>query len=402
MRIAYLLADPGIGVFGTKGASVHVQEVVRALRTQGHDVTVYTLLRGLKNGDELVPDDLADLDVRVVAMPRNRDAASRELEVAGAATRMAMQAAADAGDDGLDLVYERYSLFSAAGAQLRALLRARGHETRLVLEVNAPLLDEQRRHRHLAHEELAEDLTRAVLAAADVVSCVSAPVADWVRGRLPGSAQRVHVIPNGVNTERIRPIPRSAERPFTVGFVGTLKPWHGTELLLEAFAATGRDDWRLEICGDGPERARLETLATNLGIAARTEFHGAVAPAEVPALLGGLDVAVAPYPAPADEDGHYFSPLKVYEYMAAGVAVVASAIGELPELLEGGNGVTVPPGRVPALAEALTMLADDPELRNRLGRAGRDAAVATHGWQQRVLELLGHLDGGTDGEELAA
>ncbi|GAB3814569.1 glycosyltransferase family 4 protein [Tessaracoccus terricola] len=402
MRIAYLLADPGIGVFGTKGASVHVQEMVRALRSEGHEVTVYTLLRGLKNGDELVPDDLADLEVRTIAMARSKDPGERELEVSRAAARMAVQAAADAGVEGIDLVYERYSLFSAAGAQLRALMRARGHATRLALEVNAPLLDEQRAHRHLAHEELAEDLTSATLAGADVVSCVSKPVADWVRSRTPGAAGRVHVIPNGVNTDRIRPVPSPADRPFTVGFVGTLKPWHGTEALLEGFAAADREDWRLEICGDGPERGRLAELAASLGISERTVFHGAVAPADVPALLGGLDVAVAPYPAPASEDGHYFSPLKVYEYMAAGVAVVASAIGELPDLLDGGNGLTVPPGDVPALAEALRLLADRPGLRADLGRAGREAVVRGHGWNQRALELLGHLDATAEEEGLAA
>lgn len=402
MRIAYLLADPGIGVFGTKGASVHVQEMIRALRANGHEVTVHTLLRGLKNGDELVPDDLADLEVHTVPMTRTKDPAQRELEVAHAATAMAEQAATLAGPEGLDLVYERYSLFSAAGAQLRALMRARGHRTQLALEVNAPLLDEQRAHRHLGHEDLADDLTRATLANADVVSCVSAPVADWVRGRVPQAADRVHVIPNGVNTERIRPVPRTADRAFTVGFVGTLKPWHGTELLLETFAEAGRDDWRLEICGDGPERARLERIAAELGIAGRTDFHGAVAPAEIPALLGNLDVAVAPYPAPASEDGHYFSPLKVYEYLAAGIAVVASAIGELPALLDGGNGLTVPPGDVAALAAALTTLAEDPDLRDALGRAGRDTVVRGHGWDRRSQELLGHLDDRPVQEALAA
>lgn len=390
MRIAYLLADPGIGVFGTKGASVHVQEIVRALRAQGHHVTVYTLLRGLKNGDELVPEDLADLDVRVISMPRAKDRSERELEVGRAAERMAEQAAADATATGIDLVYERYSLFSAAGARLRALMRGRGHRTQLVLEVNAPLLDEQREHRHLAHSQLAEDLTQEALGAADVLSCVSVPVADWVRTRVADPAA-VHVIPNGVNTERIRPVTRAAGAPFTVGFVGTLKPWHGTELLLQAFAGAARPDWRLEICGDGPERGRLEALAQELGIASRTRFHGAVAPAAVPELLGGLDVAVAPYPAPASSDGHYFSPLKVYEYLAAGIAVVASAIGELPDLLDGGKGLTVPPGDVPALATALGALADDPALRESLARSGREAVVAGHGWQQRARELFSHL-----------
>src|SRR5690606_32949279 len=110
-----------------------------------------------------------------------------------------------------------------------------------------------------------------------------------------------------------------------------------------------------------------------------------------PGLLADLDVAAAPYPQPSD-GGHYFSPLKVYEYLAAGLAVVASEVGELPGLLAGGVGLGVRPGDVGDLAAALERLAADPGLRARLGAAGRRAAVSEHSWQQRsevLLEALG-------------
>src|SRR5690606_13714515 len=119
----------------------------------------------------------------------------------------------------------------------------------------------------------------------------------------------------------------------TVGFVGTLKPWHGVSLLLEAFARLAADfaGVRLLIVGDGPERAALDQQAAALGIASLTEFTGAVDPELIPALLAEMDVAVAPYPR---LDDFYFSPLKVLEYMAAGRAVVASRIGMIPEWIE--------------------------------------------------------------------
>ena len=74
MNIAYLLADPGIGVFGSKGASVHVQEMIRALRHHGHTVTVFCVRRGERDGTELIPGDLADLEVIDVPRPRGRGA----------------------------------------------------------------------------------------------------------------------------------------------------------------------------------------------------------------------------------------------------------------------------------------------------------------------------------------
>src|SRR5699024_6425288 len=177
------------------------------------------------------------------------------------------------------------------------------------------------------------------------------------------------------------------------GFVGTLKPWHGTDLLLHALART---DQRLEldICGTGPQQEELELLAAELGITQRVRFHGAVAPEHVPEFLHGLDIATAPYPA----GEHYFSPLKVYEYLAAGLPVVASAIGTIPALLEDGElGVLVEPGDVAALAGALAALAADPARhppprRPRLAAAGRDSAVREHDWRLRCRGMLARLE----------
>ena len=127
MRIAYICCDPGIPVFGTKGASVHIQEVVRELRSIGHEVALYAVRSG-----KHVPDDLTDLELHLetvaVAAP-----AEREQEQVRAAQRIAWRVIAD----GADLVYERYSLFSTALADITAATWVPG-----VLEVNAPLIDE--------------------------------------------------------------------------------------------------------------------------------------------------------------------------------------------------------------------------------------------------------------------
>ncbi|MCH8564497.1 glycosyltransferase family 4 protein [Nesterenkonia sp. LB17] len=415
MRIGYLLADPGIGLFGSKGASVHAQEMIRAFRTLGHEVTVFCTKRGDKHDDPTtvsVPADLADLPVFVVPISGSEGAAAREVAVGRNAARMADLAV----EGDFDLLYERYSLFSTAGVE------ARGRSTaRLVVEVNAPLLTEQQRHRSLHDVASAERSTRETFAQADLLSCVSAPVADWARGMLSAEphegAPPVRVTPNGVDPARF-----SARRPdlrrtdagttqqdtVTIGFLGTLKPWHGTDLLLRAFAqvlerrrsqALGADapqpDLRLQIIGGGPERERLESLCAELGIGERVEFSGSVAPARVPRLLSGLDIATAPYPATSTRDEHYFSPLKVYEYLAAGVPVIASALGELTRLLEGGSagacGETVPPGDPDGLAQALIRLVEDPARRARMGTAGRSLVEDEHSWVQRAQDLLAEL-----------
>ncbi|RBP65676.1 glycosyltransferase involved in cell wall biosynthesis [Brevibacterium sanguinis] len=378
MRIAYLLLDPGIGVFGTKGASVHVQEIVRAMRGLGHEVSVFCTRR-----DSHVPADLADLDVTCLPVLRGLDAGQREIELLALSESLA-EAALDQGP--FDLVYERYSLFSTAGATLAEHLRVP-----LVLEVNAPLLDEQLKHRGLVHVGHARRTTAAGFAAADRINCVSGAVADWVRRDHPGVAG-VGVVPNGVNTDRITPAEATAQAsgaargraPVRIGFVGTLKPWHGTENLVAACALlSGR--FHLDICGHGPQSEALASQVAALGLADAVTFHGAVAPERMPEHLRRFDIAVAPYPA----GENYFSPLKVYEYLAAGLPIVASRIGAIPDLLEGtGAADLVPPGDVGALADALQRLVDDPAKRRRMGAAARAEAVARHSWTSRCEDIL--------------
>lgn len=374
MRIAYVTVDPGIPVFGTKGASVHIQEVVRELIRRGHDVTVHTTRAGRD-----IPDDLAGLEVietRIdVDDPGARERAQQEVSARIAARIIA---------GGADLVYERYSLFSTALAEVAEATGAAG-----VLEVNAPLIEEQRTHRVLVDEEAAAKALARQVAAATATVAVSDPVRDWVRERT--GSESVHTVPNGVSITRIVPRPEEIGDPV-VTFVGTLKPWHGVADLLAA-AALAKRPWKLRIIGDGPERAALEEQAAGLGI--EVDFRGAVAPADMPGQLAGSAIGVAPYPDLGGEQQQYFSPLKVYEYLAAGLPVVASAVGQLPQILSE-LGTLVPPSDPAALAAAIDTLAADPVLRGKLGWRGRMQAEEKHSWAgavDRILGLAGRADG---------
>lgn len=374
MRIAYVTVDPGIPVFGTKGASVHIQEVVRELIRRGHDVTVHTTRAGRD-----IPDDLAGLEVIETRIEAD-DPGARERAQQEVSARIAARIIAG----GADLVYERYSLFSTALAEVAEATGAAG-----ILEVNAPLIEEQRTHRVLVDEEAAAKALARQVAAATATVAVSDPVRDWVRERT--GSESVHTVPNGVSITRIVPRPEDIGDPV-VTFVGTLKPWHGVADLLAA-AALAKRPWKLRIIGDGPERAALEEQATGLGI--EVDFRGAVAPADMPGQLAGSAIGVAPYPDLGGEQQQYFSPLKVYEYLAAGLPVVASAVGQLPQIL-GELGTLVPPSDPAALAAAIDTLAADPVLRGKLGWRGRMQAEEKHSWAgavDRILGLAGRADG---------
>ncbi|WP_457670961.1 glycosyltransferase family 4 protein [Thiolapillus sp.] len=391
MRIAYVCADPGIPVFGCKGCSLHVQEMLRALVNLGMNVTLFAAKQG---GDP--PGDLRKITCHILppqAQPGQKpDRAQREQQAMDAHDWF-LQALQQEGD--FDLVYERYSLWSHAGTAY-----ASRHAIPSVLEVNAPLMEEAKNYRGLIHEQQARQIARQNFQRASLICCVSQAVADYVQSFAPArgrgkAALPAIVTPNAVNPRRFAAFstaraPREHSADLVIGFMGTLKPWHGIDYLLHAFARFQQENpsrkARLLIIGDGPQRAAMEELARQLHIDDRIQSTGAVAPDDVPGWLEKMDIAVAPYP---PLENFYFSPLKVFEYMAAGLPVIASDMGQIKDLVQHGeNGLRVPPGSVMDLTEALQFLADHPQQAAQMGRRARQYILEHYTWDtvaQRVL-----------------
>lgn len=379
MRVAYVCADPGVPVFGSKGASIHVQEVLRALGRRGARLDLFATRLG-----GAAPPGLEQVSHHDLPAPAG-DGAARER--AALAANDALRAALER-EGPFDLVYERHALWSFA-----AMEHARDAGVPGLLEVNAPLVEEQAAHRVLVDPAGAELAASRAFRAAAALLAVSGTLAAWLEAR-PEARGRVHVVPNGVDPDRFRPgLPPARPAPpgtFTVGFVGTLKPWHGVPVLAEAFARLHRahPDTRLLVVGEGPERGRLESLARDLGRG--VELTGPVPAGEVPGLLASMDAAVAPYPPLQD---FYFSPLKMYEYMASGLPVVASRVGQVAEVLE--HGVTAllcEPSDAREMTAAIERLRAEPALRARLGAAARAKVLGAHTWDhvaRRALAIAG-------------
>jgi glycosyltransferase involved in cell wall biosynthesis len=205
-----------------------------------------------------------------------------------------------------------------------------------------------------------------------------------------GARPRLAVVHDGTRLATdLRPLASGhlTSGDVVVGYAGHLYPWKGVDILLEALAHT--PGIRATIVGgheEEPDLARLRALAARLGVAGAVTFTGLVAPAEVAGHLAGADILVLPNPASAISS-RATSPLKLFEYMAAGKAIVASNLPAIAEVLTHDvNAWLVAPGDAAALADGIRRLAGDAALRARLGSAAR-RDVAEYSWDRRAERL---------------
>ncbi len=202
-----------------------------------------------------------------------------------------------------------------------------------------------------------------------------------------GPRPHVATIPNGVRLGRQADGPSPARAPEpVVAYAGHLYPWKGADVLVRALAVL--PGVRGLVIGGHPAEpdvARIRTLASTLEIEGRMTFAGLVGPARVSALLRDADVLVMP--TTETRWARYTSPLKLFEYMAAGKPIVASGLPAIREILtDGENACLVAPGDAHALAAGIRRVLDDPALAARIARRAFEDAAA-YSWDRRAERL---------------
>jgi glycosyltransferase involved in cell wall biosynthesis len=297
------------------------------------------------------------------------------------------------------LVYHRSNAYSYAGA-----LIAHDLGVPLVLEYNGSdaWISRNWGSHPISRESLVLAIEELNLRAATLVVVVSQALAKELVGRgVP--ADRVLVVPNGVDPERFNPTvdgslvrSRYGVKPdeVVVGFVGTFGAWHGAEVLARAFAlAVNHVPLRLLYVGDGSRLPATRLLIEAAGLSEHVIFAGLVPQTEGPAHMAACDILVAPHIPNPDGTPFFGSPTKLFEYMAMGKAVVASDLDQLGQVVANErNGILVPPSDERALAAAIAKLARDPEMRRRLGQQARRDAVERHTWRQHADRIVARLE----------
>lgn len=346
------------------GQAVHIEELIAALRAEGHEVRVVAP----EVGD---PGKMGEQVGWVHRLKNSLPKAIYELlELAYSLhAYRKLKAAADAFHP--DVIYERYNLYLLAGAMLAGRL-----DIPLLLEVNSPLVFERSRHSGgLALPGLAKWAEGKAWRAADWVLPVTRVLAGYVRDYgVPD--ERIAVIPNGINKAHFESAPDcdtakaklGLQGRLVLGFTGFVREWHGVDRVIDWMATPEAPaNAHLLVVGDGPVRGALEAQAMKLGLEHSVTFTGVVHRDEVPACVAAFDVALQPAVTA------YASPLKMMEYLALGKAIVAPRTPNILEILDDGDNAVMFDENVPgSLERALTGVCRDDALRSRLGNSARE------------------------------
>lgn len=234
----------------------------------------------------------------------------------------------------------------------------------------------------------------AMLNSTNRIVAVTSELRDIICRTYGVPAEKISVIPNGVNTELFRPIDKKTVRESLgfnvdekiVGYIGKLEPWQGVEYLIKAapLILERFDGTMFLIVGDGLMYYELAGMIEKLGLRNRFTFAGEISHEDVPMYINATDVCVTLKKALRTG----FSPLKLYEYMACEKPVIASKVEGFEVLEERGAGSLVSPEDSREVSEAIINLLSSPELQKCLGTNGREAVLEEFSWRTVAERLI--------------
>lgn len=368
------------------GQYVHIEEMIGALRKQGHEVIIVAppsaetesfgsdagMVASLKRYLPKWFYELMELAYSIVAYWRLEKAVQQHRP---------------------DCLYERYNLLLPAGIWLK-----RKYRLPMLLEINAPIFEERARYDGLSLRKLARWSQAYAWKNADYVLPVTQVLGDIVAS-YGVDKEKIVVIPNGINEDRFDGAPDNyaakvalgLQDKLVLGFTGFVRDWHGLDKVIDLIAYDPPESARhLLVVGDGPVRAVLEEQARTLNIQHRVTFTGIVGRDDVARHVAAFDIALQPAVVA------YASPLKLFEYLALGKAIVAPAQPNITEILVADqNAVLFNPGQSDGLPKAISRLCTDVNLRRSVGENARktitEMQLTWYANAERVVALFKRL-----------
>ena len=405
MKIGYLCSDVDVQLLGHEGCSVHIREFTNALVETGHDpFIICNWLGGFEENRprsrvyQLDPQGANRVvwDHVLVEESILNNLLDRDLGSVLWNALLQTEAVPILEREKPDFLYERYALFGTAGLGL-----ARRFGIPLILELNAPLCDQQLGYDKFPLVELARKLEAYVIRHSDAIVALTPWLADWAVG-LGASEEKIQILPDavsgrlfGTRSDGSRVRQRlELEGREVIGFVGGFHRWHDIAGLIDAFKILYQENpqRRLLLVGAGHTFDKMKKRARTLGLSDVIHFAGRVPHSEVPGYMAAMDVAVVPYKPIED---FFFSPMKLFESMAAGRPIVAANLGQIPDIVRHGEtGWLYSAGNQQELVEGLRKLLENKVLAANMGSAARDLVLHNHTWEKvtsQVVEIATRL-----------
>ncbi len=292
----------------------------------------------------------------------------------------------------VDWVYERFGIFQALGMNFQ-------HSgLPWVLETNTPFALEnslESGRRTACFQRAARNHELRAYQRCDALVVQTAALKEIVIAFAKVSRDKVFVVPNGVDMSRF--LGPAAVRKFsgpTIGFVGALRRWQALEYPLRALGDLSREGIRynLVIVGAGEKNREWQKLARDLGVSDRVFFAGAIPFDQIPAWIAGFDLGFSGQVASVADQNMYFSPLKLYEYMAAAKPVLASAHEDSRRLVvPGETGYLFEPDSLPDLERAMRQAWRERDSWPALGSRARALVSSGHTWEIRISRMIAQL-----------
>lgn len=393
MKIAYLCFDDGIPVGGNKGASIHLKNITQALANEGNRVLVIAVSGVSPKDDEnlcfkilsynryykLFTQELKDSE-EYSCIHKDLKVITKILDYQAEALHLLDQFRPD-------FLLERYTLFCMNGINLSRIL-----DIPLALEINAPLALEAAQYRSLYLQRTAHKIEETVFSLADIRLPVSKELSNYVTNRT-GSTENTITLSNGadinsfnpyISADKIRNLYHIELNTVVIGYVGGFKLWHDLPAVLQAFAQIIQLglNVHLLLVGDGPSLESCKYWINDHRISEKVTSTGFISPEEVPDYVAAMDITITPF---TKLDLFYFSPLKLFEYMAAGKCCVASSHGQIKDIIKHQeNGWLYSPGDQEDLVKVLVQLIKHPDLRLRTGQLAYEYVKKYHTWKKNA------------------
>jgi len=380
MHLLFTCADPQITTRNHRGYAIHIRELLDALTRQ--QVAVTPCIAGDLTQRESRPDSrlktvLKNSFLKPLAYywrDRVKWNDSRKM-----AAHILQQISSPP-----DVIYERYEGTSQLGWRLAQKFRVP-----LVLEINAPFWQDARYYNH-HRTRLADRLDHKIVSQAQAVVVVTQPLKNYlIQMGIPG--EKIRVISNGVNIETFaHPGPLSGteglpqlKHKLVIGYVGSFSKWHRLDWLVEAAAQIPDAAIHFLLVGNGADQPRIRHLVQQRNLTRKFTFTGEIPYSQIPAYLQRFDIAVLP------GTEAYCSPIKIFEYLAAGKPVVAPDLATLrPIITPGETGMLFKENELADWVTALKFLIHNPVRRDEIGTNGFNQVRTRFSWENTATEII--------------